>query len=33
MIMNESTANEMNAEAMKHGMITIVQDALIKAAL
>lgn len=33
MIMNESTANEMNTEAMKHGMVTIVQDALIKAAL
>lgn len=33
MIMSESTANEMNTEAMKHGMITIVQDALIKAAL
>ncbi len=33
MIMNESTANEMNTEAMKHWMVTIVQDALIKAAL
>lgn len=33
MMMNESTANEMNIEAKKHGMITIVQDAIIKAAL
>jgi hypothetical protein len=31
--MSESTANEMNAEATKHGMVTIIQDALIKAAL
>lgn len=33
MIMTQKTANEMNVEAVKHGMITIVQDAIIKAAL
>ena len=33
MIMTQKTANEMNVEAIQHGMITIVQDAIIKAAL
>ncbi len=33
MILEKQSANEMAKEAMKHGMITIVQDGIIKAAL
>jgi len=33
LIMNEATANEMKVEAIKHWMITIVQDWLLKALL
>ncbi len=33
LILERKSANEMTAEAVKNGMITIVQDALIKAAL
>jgi hypothetical protein len=33
MILAEDSANNMAREAMKHGMITIVQDAILKAAL
>nr|MDD3720764.1 GspE/PulE family protein [Candidatus Gracilibacteria bacterium] len=33
MILREASANEMTEEAKKHGMITILQDALIKSAL
>ncbi|MDD3303109.1 MAG: GspE/PulE family protein [Candidatus Gracilibacteria bacterium] len=33
MILNRSTANEMTDIARKHGMLTIIQDALIKSAM
>jgi hypothetical protein len=33
MILEKRSANEMAEKAIEHGMITIVQDALIKAAL
>jgi len=33
MILAEESANAMAKEAVKHGMITIVQDAILKAAL
>ena len=33
MILEKKSANEMAEEAKKHGMVTIVQDALIKASL
>lgn len=33
MMLEEASANEMKKEAIKHGMITIVEDALIKAAM
>jgi len=33
MILAAKSANEMKKEAVKNGMITIVQDALLKAAL
>jgi hypothetical protein len=33
MILEKRSANEMKEEAIKHGMITIVQDGLIKAML
>jgi len=33
MILERQSANEMAKEAIKHGMITIVQDGIIKAAL
>jgi len=33
MILEKKSANEMAEEAIKNGMITIVQDGLIKAAM
>jgi len=33
LILAQDSANNMAKEAVKHGMITIVQDAILKAAL
>ena len=33
MILNKESANAMRDVAVEHGMVTIVQDALLKAAL
>jgi hypothetical protein len=33
MMLEEASASAMKKEAVKHGMITIIQDALLKAAL
>jgi type IV pilus assembly protein PilB len=33
MMLSEASANEMNKKAVEHGMVTIIQDALLKAAI
>lgn len=33
MMLEEASANEMNKKAVEHGMVTIIQDALLKAAI
>jgi len=33
MMLDEASANEMTKVAVEHGMVTIVQDAILKAAM